>query len=68
MAEIDIITNPNHRGQGLGTVVGQAFIKQCLAKNVLPAWDCDNSNESSKVLANKLGFSNEENYALYVLK
>ncbi|MDP9580530.1 UNVERIFIED_ORG: RimJ/RimL family protein N-acetyltransferase [Bacillus sp. 1751] len=68
MAEIDIITNPNHRGQGLGTVVGQAFIKQCLAKNVLPAWDCDNNNESSKTLASKLGFSNAENYALYVLK
>jgi GNAT superfamily N-acetyltransferase len=67
-AEIDIITNPNYRGRGLGTIVGQEFIKQCLAENVLPAWDCDNDNKSSKVLANKLGFSNEEDYALYVLK
>lgn len=67
-AEIDIITNPNYRGQGLGTIVGQEFIKQCLAKNVLPAWDCDINNDSSKVLANKLGFFNEEHYALYVLK
>ncbi|RAS81891.1 GNAT family N-acetyltransferase [Priestia endophytica] len=67
-AEIDIITNPNYRGKGLGTIVGQEFIKQCLVKNVLPAWDCDINNESSKVLAHKLGFSNEEHYALYVLK
>lgn len=34
----------------------------------MPAWDCDNNNEASKVLASKLGFSNEESYALYVLK
>jgi len=67
-AEIDIITNPKYRGQGLGTIVGQEFINQCLVKGVLPAWDCDDNNESSKMLANKLGFSNEESYALYVLK
>ncbi|WP_280166135.1 GNAT family N-acetyltransferase [Priestia aryabhattai] len=62
------MTNPNYRGQGLGKVVGQEFINKCLEKNVLPAWDCDNSNKASKALAHKLGFSNEENYTLYVLK
>ena len=68
IAEIDIVTNPNYRGQGLGKIVGQAFINKCLEKNVMPAWDCDNKNKASKALANKLGFSNEEDYALYVLK
>ncbi|MEW4238446.1 GNAT family N-acetyltransferase [Priestia megaterium] len=68
IAEIDIVTNPSYRGQGLGKIVGQEFIKKCLEKNVMPAWDCDNNNEASKVLASKLGFSNEESYALYVLK
>ncbi|MED3998435.1 GNAT family N-acetyltransferase [Priestia aryabhattai] len=68
IAEIDIVTNPSYRGQGLGKIVGQEFVKKCLEKNVMPAWDCDNNNEASKVLASKLGFSNEESYALYVLK
>ncbi|MFB8423863.1 MULTISPECIES: GNAT family N-acetyltransferase [Priestia] len=68
IAEIDIVTNPNYRGQGLGKVVGQEFINKCLENNVLPAWDCDNSNKSSKALAHNLGFSNAENYTLYVLK
>ncbi|MCR8862410.1 GNAT family N-acetyltransferase [Priestia megaterium] len=68
IAEIDIVTNPSYRGQGLGKIVGQEFINKCLEKNVMPAWDCDNNNEASKALASKLGFSNEERYALYVLK
>ena len=68
IAEIDIVTNSNYRGQGLGKIVGQTFINKCLEKNVMPAWDCDNNNKASKALANKLGFSNEEDYALYVLK
>ncbi|PFI53539.1 GNAT family N-acetyltransferase [Priestia megaterium] len=68
IAEIDIVTNPLYRGKGLGKIVGQKFINKCLEANVVPAWDCDKNNKSSRILANKLGFSNEENYALYALK
>lgn len=27
IAEIDIVTNPSYRGQGLGKIVGQEFVK-----------------------------------------
>jgi RimJ/RimL family protein N-acetyltransferase len=63
--EIDVVTDPQFRGLGLGTLAGQAFVRRCAAEGVVPAWDCFTYNEGSARLAEKLGFVPATRYAFY---
>ncbi|YCA43902.1 GNAT family N-acetyltransferase [Bacillus sp. JZ8] len=67
-AEIDISTSPQHQGKGLATKVAHAFIKHCLQQQLMPRWDCDLNNESSKHLAKKLGFHTPKIYTIFARK
>jgi len=53
---IDIWTNPDDRGEALGTAVGSAVIRHCLAQGYAPFWICDDGNQPSRRLAERLGF------------
>lgn len=64
--EIDIATAKDYRGQGLASMVAKAFIDHSLENNIIPSWDCDVSNNSSIKLAEKLGFDNPLEYAIFV--
>ncbi|QDQ02680.1 GNAT family N-acetyltransferase [Lysinibacillus fusiformis] len=64
-AEIDIETNENYRGQGLGLIVANAFINHCLENGIEPRWDCDIINASSIKLAEKLGFGKPSEYSFF---
>lgn len=65
IAEIDIITQQEYRGLGLGYVVAQGFIRECIEKNITPTWDCFISNVASLKLAEKLGFQRKFTYPFY---
>lgn len=65
LAEVDVVTEPDLRGQGLGYVVAQEFIRECRSRNVAPTWDCFLDNVGSTRLAAKLGFVSTHTYPLY---
>ncbi|WP_339255006.1 GNAT family N-acetyltransferase [Paenibacillus sp. FSL P2-0136] len=67
-AEIDIVTNPLFRGKGVAQCVAEAFILECLERQITPRWDCDLHNTASIRLAQKLHFAAPETYSLYVRK
>ncbi|GAA0344023.1 GNAT family N-acetyltransferase [Bacillus carboniphilus] len=62
---IDIETLEEHQGQKLAQKVAHAFVKDCLAHNQVPYWDCMESNKPSVAVAEKLGFCNTFNYDGY---
>lgn len=55
-AEVDVAVDKPYQRHGLGTHLGRAFIYECLKRELLPKWDCVQSNKASVLLANKLGF------------
>ncbi|WP_167957987.1 GNAT family N-acetyltransferase [Anaerosporobacter faecicola] len=65
--EIDISTESEYRGMGLGFNMGVAFIERCLEKKLVPKWDCMVSNEASKRLALRLGFDVMKEYPVTYL-
>jgi RimJ/RimL family protein N-acetyltransferase len=65
LAEVDVVTAPEHRGQGLAVIVTQQFIRKCLSSNILPTWDCFADNHGSLRLARRLGFIEVNNYSFY---
>ncbi|MEK3713841.1 GNAT family N-acetyltransferase [Paenibacillus sp. FSL R7-0333] len=67
-AEIDIVTNPLYRGKGVAQCVAEAFILECLERQITPRWDCGLHNIASIRLAQKLHFAAPETYSLYVRK
>ncbi|WP_161974578.1 GNAT family N-acetyltransferase [Piscinibacter terrae] len=62
--EIDIAVAPDHRGQGLGFLVGRELIRAFEERGILPAWDCFASNEASMRLAARLGFQPARRYVM----
>jgi len=64
-AEIDIVTDPNYRGQGLASFIAEKFIDYCLLNDIQPCWDCDIHNQASYHLGMKLGFTIPQKYAVY---
>jgi tetratricopeptide (TPR) repeat protein len=56
---IDIWTNPDHRAEALGTATGSAVIRHCLEQGYAPFWLCDQGNQPSRSLAERLGFRYE---------
>lgn len=65
LAEIDIVTWDEYRGQGLAAMVARQFIRECIQRKITPTWDCFLSNVASVKLAEKLGFEQEQTYLFY---
>lgn len=55
-AEVDIFTVEASRGRGLAGLTACAFIEECIARGLRPAWACWPYREGSYKLAIKLGF------------
>lgn len=56
-AEIDVLTLPEHRAQGLGRLSVMEFIGRCLDSSISPLWDCFTNNEGSMMLCKSAGFA-----------
>lgn len=61
-AEVDIYTEPDYRRRGLARVAATAFIKHCLAAELIPVWECWDDNRASVKLAKSLGYRPLEDY------
>lgn len=68
IAEVDIATHKEYRGNGLAFITAKAFIHHCLKNNFIPRWDCDVNNLASIKLAKKLGFDHPTEYSIFVRK
>ena len=62
---IDIETLEEHQGKKLAQRVAAAFVEDCLDNNLVPYWDCMESNKPSVGVAENLGFRNRFNYKGY---
>jgi hypothetical protein len=61
--EVNIITKPAYRRQGMAMAVAARFVLECLEKNLEPHWD--GANEASKKLAVGLGYIDAGTYSIY---
>jgi GNAT superfamily N-acetyltransferase len=66
--EINIHTQEKYQRQGLATIVASAFIEKCLARGLLPNWECWWNNKPSVLLAQKLGFEPTGNHAVFLVE
>lgn len=64
-AETDISTAEPWRRRGLAAALCAAFILTCGERGLVPSWDAQ--NPASVGLAEKLGFTPDHSYTLYVL-
>lgn len=55
-AEIDVLTLPEYRSQGLGKLSVLEFMDRCFARSVRPLWDCFTNNAGSMMLCKSVGF------------
>lgn len=53
---IDIETDETHRKKGLGLILTERFVNECVSRGLTAQWDCVESNPISKKLAEKAGF------------
>lgn len=65
LAEVDVVTRPEFRGQGLAGVVTKQFIRECLSRGLAPTWDCFDYNAGSVKLAEGVGFAEARRYPFY---
>ncbi|WP_349409879.1 GNAT family N-acetyltransferase [Pseudalkalibacillus sp. SCS-8] len=65
-AEIDIVTDEEHRGKGLAAIAAEAFILHCQESGRTPRWDCFVSNTASIRMAEKMDFENPLEYSIIV--
>ena len=61
-AEIDVFTDPRNRGLGLARLAVGKFINSCIAKKIIPNWDCFVDNTASLNTAESFGFSRIKAY------
>ncbi len=67
-AELEVGTVPAYRGRGLATIVSAAFMWQCHARGLQPAYSCTSDNAASISIAHHLGYVEIEEihgYRLY---
>ena len=55
-AETDVLTLSPFRNLGLGKAVTHYFTQSCIARNVMPVWDCFTNNTASMALSQSVGF------------
>lgn len=65
---IDIETLKEHQGKKLAQKVALTFVEDCLDNNLIPYWDCMDSNKPSIAVAENIGFRNVFNYVGYDFK
>lgn len=65
--ELEVGTVPAFRGRGLATLVSAAFMEQCRARALTPAYSCDADNIPSIRVAHHLGFTEMETIRGYKL-
>lgn len=63
--EVDISTDQNHRNKGLAINCAKAMLNECSKRRIKAHWDAQNNG--SKVLAERLGFEVEQEYAVTML-
>lgn len=51
VAEIDIVTHPDHRKSGFGQLVTHEFVRLALERKIIPSWDCFEDNHASVATA-----------------
>lgn len=56
IAQLGVLTKPEHRGQGLASSAAHAAAKAALDTGLIPQWRCQIGNVSSYRLSQKLGF------------
>lgn len=64
--EIQINTEEDFEGQGLGTLTASAFVEHCIRNAVRPAWSCDLENRASAAVARKVGFEEIGDSPIYL--
>ena len=62
---VTIETIEGHRGKKLAQNIAKSFVNDCLNNNIVPYWDCMESNKPSIAVAENLGFKNIFNYIGY---
>lgn len=62
---INIETVEAHRGKNLAQKITHSFVKECLANNTVPYWDCMEMNNPSIAVAESVGFRIVFNYVGY---
>jgi GNAT superfamily N-acetyltransferase len=62
---IDIETLEEHQGKKLAQRVALTFVEDCLENNIVPYWDCMESNKPSIAVAENIGFRNKFDYKGY---
>ncbi len=62
---IDIETLQAHQGKKLAQKAAAAYAEDCLEHNLVPYWDCMESNKPSIAVAENLGFRIQLNYKGY---
>jgi hypothetical protein len=62
---IDIETVESHRRKGLAYAMAIEFINDCLKNELIPQWDCVESNPNSYNMAKKLGFEKMNENTVY---
>ncbi len=63
--EIEIITHPDYRGQGLAMSIAAQFCLTCLKQNKTPYWDA--AHEASMRLAKRIGFTFTKAYEVLII-
>ncbi len=53
---IDIETEELHRNRGLGFILTEKFVNECVSRGMIAQWDCVESNPKSKNLVEKAKF------------
>lgn len=67
LAEVDILTAPDHQKKGLAKYATALFIRQGLQKGIRTNWDCFEDNAGSLHTALALKFTAVKNYPLLSL-
>ena len=62
---IDIEVLEEHRKKGIGKALTIAFVKHCMKCNLVPHWDCVESNMGSIHLAESVGFKKMKERPFY---
>ena len=54
---IDIETAKQHRKKGLASALTYNFVNECIKQNLVPQWNCVDSNDASKKTAENADFT-----------
>lgn len=63
-SEIAVITHPDFRRRGCATILCAHLIAACEPLGFAPYWSCEADNDSSRRLADRLGFTEPRSYRL----